>query len=74
MSPDFKGIKSLRLEDFIPHLCITLYNVSVFTLMIDSYIYIYRLVFFYLSRNTQTMKACHSKLQESLFIWSHLCL
>ena len=29
MSPDFKGIKSLRLEDSITHLWITLYNVSI---------------------------------------------
>ena len=30
MSPDFKGIKSLRLEDSITQLWITLYNVSIY--------------------------------------------
>ena len=71
MFPDFKGIKSQRLEDSITHLWITLYNVSI----IGSLNYIYKRQLFDLSCNTHTMKAsCHSKLQESLFIWSPLCL
>ena len=36
MSSDFKGIKSLRLEDSITHLWITLYNVSfLYSFIID---------------------------------------
>ena len=32
-SSDFKGIKNLRLEDSITHLWITLYNVSIYSLL-----------------------------------------
>ena len=59
MSPDFKGIISLRLEDSITHLWITVYNVSI----IGSLNYIYKCQLFDLSCNTHAINAsCHSKL------------
>ena len=43
MSPDFKGIKCLRLEDSITHLWITFYMcIYIFSYIIDSYNYIYK--------------------------------